>query len=292
MRIIRSVSVISAWRQRLQREGVGIGFVPTMGALHEGHRTLIRKARLSSDAVVVSIFVNPTQFGPHEDLGRYPRQLDQDAAMCRQEGIDVLFAPSADAMYPAGFQSILVVEGVSRRWEGARRPTHFGGVATVVMKLFNIVRPAAAFFGQKDYQQVAVVRRLATDFNSGTQIVCCPTVREPDGLAMSSRNVYLTPTQRLAAPILYQALQTGAAIVRAGSDDPARIRRAMLATLARQPSIEVDYIAVADPDTLEPVTRVRGRVVLLGAIRVGSVRLIDNVLIAARQRSSRLKPSQ
>lgn len=287
MRIIRSLSVMGGWSRTLLKEGVRIGFVPTMGALHEGHRALIRTARLSSDAVVVSIFVNPTQFGPHEDLARYPRQLRQDATLCRQEDIDVLFAPSAEAMYPIGFQSSVVVEGVSRRWEGEQRPTHFSGVAAVVMKLLNIICPDAAFFGQKDYQQVAVVRQLVTDFNSGTRIVCCPTVREADGLAMSSRNVYLTPNQRLAAPVLYQALQIGAAMIRAGCTDTSRLRRTMLTTLARQPSIQVEYMAVADPMTLEPLTRVRSRAVLLGAIRIGSIRLIDNILATIRKRGTR-----
>ena len=281
MRIIRSASAMGRWSQALLREGVRIGFVPTMGALHEGHRALIRTARLSSDALVVSVFVNPTQFGPHEDFLRYPRRVKQDAAMCREEGVDVFFAPPSAAMYPPDFQTSVTIGALSRRWEGAHRPAHFGGVATVVIKLLNIIRPQTAFFGQKDYQQVAVVRRLAADLNSGTIIVSCPTIREPDGLAMSSRNVYLTPAQRQAAPVLYQALETGATMIRGGTTDMARIRRAMLTTLARQPSIQVDYVAVCDPDTLEPLIRVKGRVVLLGAMRVGSVRLIDNLLVKA-----------
>ena len=281
MRIIRSASAMARWSQALLREGVRIGFVPTMGALHAGHRALIRTARLSSDALVVSVFVNPTQFGPHEDFSRYPRRVTQDAAMCREEGVDVFFAPSSAQMYPQNFQTSVAVDALSRRWEGAHRPTHFGGVATIVIKLLNMVRPRTAFFGQKDYQQVAVVRRLAADLNSGTVIVCCPTIREGDGLAMSSRNVYLTAAQREAAPVLYQALATGATMIRAGTTDMARIRRAMLTTLARQPSIHVEYVAVCDPDTLEPLTRVKGRVVLLGAMRLGSVRLIDNLIAKA-----------
>jgi pantoate--beta-alanine ligase len=287
MRIIRSASTMSAWSRALRREGVRIGFVPTMGALHQGHRALIRAARLSCDAVVVSVFVNPTQFGPHEDFSRYPRQLKQDAAMCREEGTDALFVPTRVAMYPPGFQTSVSVQAVSRPCEGAHRPTHFEGVATVVTKLLNIVGPHTAFFGQKDYQQLAVVRRLVADLNVGAAIIQCPTVREPDGLAMSSRNVYLTGSQRRAAPILYEALNTGKAAIREGIQDAARIRRAMLTKLAAEPLAQVEYVSVCDPDTLEPVTRVTSRVVLLGAIRVGSVRLIDNVLVRPNRKERR-----
>jgi len=282
MRIIRSVSVMKAYSNALLREGVRLGFVPTMGALHQGHRTLIRTARSACQAVVVSVFVNPTQFGPHEDFSRYPRQLKQDAMMCRKEGADVLFAPSPEAMYPPGFQTTVSVQGVSQRWEGAHRPTHFGGVATVVTKLLNIVRPHMAFFGQKDYQQVAVVRQLIADLNVGTAIVPCPTVREPDGLAISSRNVYLTIAQRRAAPILYQALRAGETAILKGSKDAGRIRRTMLMKLAEEPLVQVEYMSVCDPDSLTPLTRIKGRVVLLGAIRLGQVRLIDNLLVKAK----------
>ena len=289
MRIIRSISVMEAYSRTLHREGVHIGFVPTMGALHQGHRALIRAARLACDAVVVSIFVNPTQFGPHEDFLRYPRQLKQDAAMCREEGTDILFVPSHEAMYPPGFQTAVAVHAMSQRWEGMHRPTHFGGVATVVTKLFNITRPHTAFFGQKDYQQVAVVRRLVTDLNIGTAIVQCPTVRESDGLAMSSRNVYLTAAQRPAAPILYEALQAGGMAIHEGSRDATRIRRAMLMKLAEEPLVQIDYVSVCDPDSLDPATRVAGAVVLLGAIRLGTVRLIDNLLVKIRTKGRRTK---
>ena len=292
MRIIRSVSAMSAYSCALHREGVRIGFVPTMGALHEGHRALIRTARLRCDAVIVSIFVNPAQFGPHEDFLRYPRQLKQDAAMCREEDVDVLFAPSQEGMYRPGFQTGVAVHRVSQCWEGAHRPTHFGGVATVVTKLLNIVRPDTAFFGQKDYQQVVVVRQLAADLNVGTTIVPCPTVREPDGLAMSSRNVYLTSAQRRAAPILYEALQAGERAVRDGLTDASRIRRRMLMKLATEPMIQVDYVSVCDPDSMGSLTRITGTVVLLGAIRLGPVRLIDNLLVRKKnkQRFSRRYP--
>jgi pantoate--beta-alanine ligase len=283
MRIIRSVAAMSAYSRVLHREGVGIGFVPTMGALHEGHRALIRTARLRCDAIIVSLFVNPTQFGPQEDFSRYPRQFEQDAAMCREEDVDVLFAPSQTVMYRPGFQTGVAVHRVSQRWEGAHRPVHFGGVATVVAKLLNIIRPDIAFFGQKDYQQVVVVRQLAVDLNIGTTIVQCPTVREPDGLAMSSRNRYLTPTQRQAAPILYEALQAGARAIREGITGATRIRRRMLLKLAAEPLVQVEYVSVCDPDSLEPLRRITGRVVLLGAIRLGSVRLIDNLVVRKKK---------
>lgn len=250
-----------------------------MGALHQGHRALIRAARLRCDAVVVSIFVNPTQFGPHEDFSRYPRQLKRDAAMCREEGVDVLFAPAHAAMYPPGFQTTVVVHAVSRRWEGAHRPSHFGGVAVVVVKLLNIISPQDVFFGQKDYQQVAVVRRIVADLNVGTTVVRCPIVREPDGLAMSSRNVYLTAAQRRAAPVLHAALVAGEAAIRTGCRDGHLIRRAMLRKLAEEPSVTVEYVSACDPDSLEPLRRVSGPTVLLGAIRLGQVRLVDNLLV-------------
>lgn len=289
MRIIRSISGMNSYSGALLREGVRIGFVPTMGALHQGHRTLIRAARLACDAVVVSLFVNPTQFGPQEDFSRYPRQWRQDLAMCREEGADVLFAPSQDLMYPPGFQTTVSVREVSQRWEGARRPTHFEGVATIVTKLLTIVRPHIAFFGQKDYQQVVVVRRLVADLNMGTTILRCPTVRDGDGLALSSRNVYLTTAQRRAAPILYQALQAGATAILKGSKEPTRIRRIMLMKLAEEPLVEVDYMSVCDADSLEPLTRITGKVVLLGAIRLGPVRLIDNLLVKAKTNGRRGK---
>ncbi|MDQ6734427.1 MAG: pantoate--beta-alanine ligase [Nitrospirota bacterium] len=280
---------MNAYSRILHREGVRIGFVPTMGALHQGHRALIRTARLACDAVVASIFVNPTQFGPREDFLRYPRQLKQDAAMCREEGVDLLFVPSRDAMYPRGFQTAVAVHALSQRWEGAHRPTHFGGVATVVTKLLNIVHPHTTFFGQKDYQQVAVVRRLVADLNIGTAVMQCPTVREPDGLAMSSRNAYLTAAQRRAAPILYEALQAGETAIHEGSRDATRIRRAMLMKLAEEPLVHVEYMSVCDPDSLEPLTRMTGKVVLLGAIRLGLVRLIDNLLVKGRAKSRNRK---
>jgi len=279
MRTIRTVRQLIAWRSALQRERVTIALVPTMGALHDGHRTLIRAARLACDAVVVSIFVNPTQFGPGEDLDRYPRPFRRDAAMCRAEGVDVIFAPPREEMYHADHRTLVIVAGVSRRWEGEARPGHFEGVATVVTKLLSLVQPDQTFFGQKDYQQSVVVRRLASDLNLPGRIIVCPTVREPDGLALSSRNVYLTPEDRKAASILYQALKAGEAAVRRGTGDAHTIRRVMQGTLKRERRVRIDYLAVCDPESLEPVARIERRVALLGAIRLSGIRLIDNLLV-------------
>ena len=209
--------------------------------------------------------------------------------MCRDEGVDVVFVPSQEAMYPSSFQTGVTAQAVSQRWEGAHRPTHFGGVATVVTKLLNVVRPHIAFFGQKDYQQVVVVRRLVADLNVGTLIVSCPTVRDPDGLAMSSRNVYLTTAQRRAAPILYRALRAGETAILKGSRDAARVRHTVLMKLADEPLVQIDYVSVCDPDSLEPLTRIIGKVVLLGAIRLGPVRLIDNLLVKAKIKGRRAK---
>lgn len=282
MKIIRTAESMAAWSEGLRREGVVIGFVPTMGALHDGHRSLIRAARLRCDALVVSIFVNPTQFSPTEDLTLYPRPVARDLALCREEGVDVCFKPTAHTMYPEGFQTIVTVPALARRWEGEARPHHFAGVATVVTKLFGIVGPHIALFGQKDYQQAALVRRLAEDLNLGLAIEIYPTVRERDGLAMSSRNVYLHADERQIAPLLSQALQTGRQAIEDGIRDVAAIKRKMRQTIKQAPAIHLEYLEVCDPDSLEPLSIVAGRAVLLGAILVGSVRLIDNQVVNMR----------
>lgn len=288
MKIIRSPNAMTAWSEGLRREGVRIGLVPTMGALHEGHRALIRAARLRCDALVVSIFVNPTQFGPREDFTVYPRPIARDRALCRKEGVDVCFEPTAEAMYPNGFQTIVTLPSIARRWEGETRPHHFPGVATVVAKLFGIVRPQIALFGQKDFQQSALVRQLATDLNLGVKIVVRPTVREEDGLAMSSRNVYLSPEDRIRAATLYKSLQAGAKAIRNGVTDGKAIQEAMVQVIKSEPAMTIDYLGVCDPRTLEPLSAVTSRPVLLGAVRLASVRLIDNVLVAVpRRRISR-----
>jgi pantoate--beta-alanine ligase len=286
MKVIRSPRAMTAWSENFRRQGVTIGFVPTMGALHDGHRALIREARLRCDALVVSIFVNPTQFGQQEDLTKYPRALSQDRALCRKEGVDVCFEPTVQAMYPRGFQTAVTLPIIARRWEGEVRPHHFSGVATVVTKLFGIVRPQLALFGQKDFQQSALVQQLVKDLNLGVKIVVCPTVRETDGLAMSSRNVYLSQEERKRAVTLYKSLRTGAEAIRRGVTDGEAVRSVMAHVLKKEPTITIDYLAVCDPSTLEPLRVVTSRIVLLGAVRIGSVRLIDNLLVTPPRRHS------
>jgi len=280
MKIIRSPQAMTRWSDGLRRKGLTIGFVPTMAALHDGHRALIRAARSHCDALVVSIFVNPIQFSPAEDLTKYPRPITRDRALCRAEGVDVCFEPAARSMYPDDFQTVVSVPELARRWEGEIRPHHFAGVATVVTKLFGMVRPHGSWFGQKDFQQAALVRQLAQDLNLGVRIVVRPTVREPDGLAKSSRNVYLSQEERGIAPVLYAGLRSGAAAIRNGLRDGKRIRGLMASIVRRERAVTVDYLAVCDPVSLDPLAAVTGRTLLLGAIRLGGVRLIDNLVVA------------
>ncbi len=282
MRRIRTVNAMRTWSRRLQREGVTIGLVPTMGALHEGHRSLIRAARLACDAVAVSLFVNPLQFGPLEDFDRYPRSLAQDLRLCQAAGVDAVFLPRAQEMYPPDFETAVSVQRLTRRYEGLSRPGHFGGVTTVVTKLLNIVRPDKAFFGQKDYQQAVVVERLVKDLNLDTEIVMRPTVREPDGLAFSSRNQHLSPEERKAATVLHRALSDGRELIRAGERSVKKVEAAMTRLIWAEPLARLDYLAVADPITLDEVRSVRGRVVLLLAAWIGETRLIDNLTVTAR----------
>jgi pantoate--beta-alanine ligase len=286
MKVIRSLTAMVAWSERLVREGVRIGLVPTMGALHEGHRALIREARLRCDELVVSIFVNPAQFGPQEDLAKYPRPISQDRALCRKEGVDICFEPTVEAMYPSGFQTMVTLPAIARWWEGEVRPHHFSGVATVVTKLFGIVHPQISLFGQKDFQQSTLVRQLVKDLNLGVEIIVCPTVREADGLAMSSRNVYLSPDERKRAVTLYKSLLAGAEVIQRGVTNGATIQEAMVQVIKDEPAMTIDYLAVCDPHRLEPLSAVTSRVVLLGAVRIGSVRLIDNLLVIPPRRSS------
>ena len=287
MKIIRTARSMAAWSERLRREGVTIGFVPTMGALHDGHRFLIRAARLRCDALVVSIFVNPAQFSQAEDLSMYPRPIARDRALCREEGVDVCFEPTVLDMYPESFQTTVTVPGLGRRWEGEARPHHFAGVATVVTKLFGIVRPHLAIFGQKDYQQAALIRQLVNDLNLGVTILARPTVRDRDGLAMSSRNVYLSAEERRIAPLLSRALRAGRQVIVGGVRDVAAVERIMRQTIEQAPTVHAEYLAVCDPDNLEPLSAVAARTVLLGAVRIGSIRLIDNLLVKIPGRKSR-----
>ncbi len=252
-----------------------------MGALHEGHLSLIRQARKQCSTVVVSIFVNPLQFGPTEDLSLYPRPITSDQQLCRRAGVGIIFWPSSGEFYAKNFQTSVKVGLLSQRWEGEARPNHFEGVATVVTKLLSLVRPARAYFGQKDYQQLLVIQQLVQDLNVDTKIVRCPTIRESDGLALSSRNQYLSAHQRRQAVSLSAALRFGVQAIQSGIKQVRIIEKEMVKTLAKIKGIEVEYLTVCDAQTLEPCILAKGYMVLLGAIRVGAVRLIDNMLVKA-----------
>jgi pantoate--beta-alanine ligase len=276
MRVVHTIAEARAVRRALPGTW---GFVPTMGYLHEGHLSLVRRARAENDRVAVSIFVNPTQFGPHEDYARYPRDLERDLRLLEPLGVDLVFVPSVEEMYPPGFQTWVIVEEVSRPLEGASRPGHFRGVATVVAKLFNILQPDRAYFGQKDAQQTVVIRRMVQDLNIPVEIVICPTVREPDGLAMSSRNTYLNPEERRAATVLFQALQAAKARYEAGERDAERLREAMREVIRAEPLARIDYVSVAHPETLQELERVEGPALLSLAVYIGTTRLIDNLML-------------
>jgi pantoate--beta-alanine ligase len=277
MQIIRETNAMRHYVEEKRRAGRSIGLVPTMGALHEGHLSLVRRSRADNDVAVMTLFVNPMQFDRKDDLARYPRNLDRDADLAKVAGADVIFQPAAEEMYPKGYATYVTVEGLTDRWEGATRPGHFRGVATVCTKLFAVCRPHRAYFGQKDYQQSLVIRRLVADLDLGLEIVVLPTVREADGLALSSRNSLLGPEERRQALVLSQALAGAQAAVKAGARDAERLRGEIEARIRRVPLAAADYVAICDPDTLEPLTRISGRAVALVAVRFGAVRLIDNV---------------
>ena len=279
MKIVTTIFEMRSLIGSLRREGKSIGFVPTMGFLHEGHLSLMRTARQVNDIVVASIFVNPAQFGPQEDLARYPRDAEGDRRKCGSVGVDVLFMPTVAEMYPQQPAVFVTVEGLSDILEGAVRPGHFRGVATVVAKLFNIVQPNRAYFGQKDYQQCAVIKRMVRDLDLDVEISVLPTMREADGLAMSSRNSYLDAEQRTKAAGLYRALQAGQELVRSGAREPEKVKQKMRAVIAQEKGVEIDYVEAADPDDLSPLETIKDRIVLLVAVRIGSTRLIDNLLI-------------
>jgi pantoate--beta-alanine ligase len=262
-----------------RRRGLSVGLVPTMGALHEGHASLIRAARRDTSFVVVSIFVNPTQFGPKEDLSRYPRPLEHDLDLCGREGADLMFHPPPETIYPPGFSTFVEVTGLQDVMEGAQRPGHFRGVATVVLKLFNIVQPDVAFFGQKDGQQARIIRQMVADLNVPVEVRICPTVRDTDGLALSSRNAYLDAEQRRNAAVLFAALELGRALIEEGERDPCRVRDAIKVRIATTPGAALDYADVAAADSLRPLDRLRGRIMLAVAVRFGGTRLIDNVVL-------------
>jgi pantoate--beta-alanine ligase len=282
MKIIRTVKGMQGQADRWRRQGKRIGLVPTMGCLHAGHLSLVAAAHRSCDVVVVSIFVNPTQFGPGEDFARYPRNVAHDRGLLQKQGYcDAIFLPTVGQLYPAGYSTFVEETRLSEGLCGRFRPGHFRGVATVVEKLFNCVKPHLAVFGHKDYQQAQVVKRLVRDLNQDVHIQCAPTVREEDGLAMSSRNTYLSPLQRTVALSLNRTLRQGRQLIRQGGHDARRVRTALKASLRKQPGLRLDYLEVVDADTLQVPKRITGTTVIAVAARVGTTRLIDNIIIKA-----------
>jgi pantoate--beta-alanine ligase len=273
MRVIETSAQLKAARSEWRRP---VGFVPTMGYLHQGHVSLIARARAECSTVVVSIFVNPTQFGPTEDLAAYPRDLPRDLQLCEETGVDVVFVPAFPEMYPPGHRTYVEVEGLQERWEGAARPGHFRGVATVVALLFRIIRPDRAYFGEKDYQQLQIVRRLSRDLHLDVEVLGCPTIREPDGLACSSRNVYLTGEDRKRAAVLFRALQAAQERLAQGERDAAALGKTMGRLIAETAGTELDYAVVVDSDTLEPLHSVDREARALVAASIAGVHLIDN----------------
>ena len=281
------ISTIAEFQHARGQVKGAVGLVPTMGYLHQGHLELVRRARAENDTLAVSIFVNPSQFGPHEDFESYPRDMDRDLSLLKEAGTDVVFAPSADEIYPAGFDTWVNVEGVTRRLEGESRPTHFRGVSTVVAKLFNIVRPDRAYFGQKDGQQVAVIQRMVHDLNMDVDIVVVPTVREPDGLALSSRNQYLTPEQRLAAGVIYRALQQAESLWAGREKNAEILRKAVRGILALEPLVAgIDYVSVADISSLEELDTIWEGAMVSVAARIGLSSQTPGARQAHRQRTA------
>lgn len=275
MEVLSTPREMREWRRGLR---AAVGLVPTMGYLHEGHLSLVHASKAANDATVVSIFVNPAQFGPNEDFERYPRDEERDLALLREAGVDAVYLPGVGDIYPAGFQTYVSVEEVSRRLEGERRPGHFRGVATVVLKLFNAVEPDRAYFGRKDAQQLRVLRRMTRDLDLAVEVVPCPIVREHDGLAMSSRNVYLSPAERAAAAVIHAALMEARTRWNAGERDAEVLRTAVSSRIAGEPLARVDYVSVADDETLDEVEgQVGGRALLSTVVCFGPTRLLDNM---------------
>jgi pantoate--beta-alanine ligase len=281
MKVINQVTELKAVVQQQRRAGKTVGLVPTMGYLHEGHLTLMRQAKAEQDVVIASIFVNPLQFGPNEDYAVYPRDAERDSALAAGAGVDILFMPTVEEMYPQGYQNMLTtvdVDKVTRKLCGASRPGHFRGVATVVTKLFNIVTPDVAYFGQKDAQQVVVIRRMVEDLNMNVHITAVPIVREASGLALSSRNAFLSPAERQAALVLSQSLRLAESLLRAGQSDAHSIVAAMRSLIEQEPLADIDYVSVIDVNTLEAVTAVAKTALIAVAVKIGKTRLIDNML--------------
>ena len=276
MKVFKTINEIKQLRLKLAEP---VGFVPTMGYLHEGHLALVRHARAENSSVLVSIFANPTQFGPQEDFDKYPRNPKRDLAMLEKEGVDIVFMPSVAEMYPPQFDSWVEVGKVTERLEGATRPGHFRGVTTVVAKLLNIVQPDKAYFGQKDAQQLVVIKKMVADLDMNVEIIAVPTVREPDGLAMSSRNIYLNAEERKAALVLYQALTLAQKLWSQGERDAQAIHQQMTAIIQKQPLAEIDYISIADAETLDELDTVKTPALVSLAVKIGRTRLIDNVVV-------------
>ncbi len=279
MKIVSDIREMQQLAGHYRQQGKTIGFVPTMGYLHEGHLSLMRRARPQCDILVVSIFVNPTQFGPNEDFERYPRDFERDERLCREVGVDVVFYPTADAMYPRPYLTYVNVEKLSETMCGASRPRHFRGVTTVVTKLFNIVQPHIAVFGQKDYQQSLIIRQMVRDLNFDVEIDVAPIVREADGLAMSSRNKYLSPEERQQALVLYRSLTRAEELIREGERNVDTLLQAMKTVISEAPDARIDYIAIVDAETLEPLSTVRHNTVIALAVYIGTTRLIDNTWV-------------
>jgi pantoate--beta-alanine ligase len=283
LKIITTIDEMRTASRAARGAGKRLGFVPTMGALHEGHLSLVRAAKAACDVVAASIFVNPTQFGPTEDLAKYPRSFERDRELLEREGVEYLFAPSVEEMYPAGAMTWVTVEELSDKLDGRSRPGHFRGVTTVVAKLFHIVEPDVAFFGQKDAAQVAIIRRMVRDLQLPVELAVGPIVREPDGLALSSRNAYLDPQQRKQALVLHRSLMRVQALVDAGERNVAKLAATAQQELARESSVRVDYLEIVDADTLDPVEDISGGALVAVAVQVGSTRLIDNLRIEKKR---------
>jgi pantoate--beta-alanine ligase len=279
MKIVKSIQQMQKISGQLGADGKVIALVPTMGALHEGHLSLVRRAKKLADITVVSIYVNPAQFGPGEDLGKYPRTLSEDKRKLRYLGVDYIFLPSNEIIYPEGYETYINLERISKKLEGQFRPVHFRGVATVVAKLFNIVRPDMAVFGQKDFQQSVIIKKLVCDLNLPVKIVVSQTVREKSGLAMSSRNKYFSPEQKERATVLYNSLRLARRMISEGECDSAKIRQAMRKLINRTPGTRIDYIAITDNSNLDSLRKVRGKFTISVAVWLDEVRLIDNISI-------------
>jgi pantoate--beta-alanine ligase len=280
MENIRIPRIMKETSKRHLHNGKTIGFVPTMGALHEGHLSLIKRAKSENDIVVASIFINPTQFAPNEDFEKYPRDMEGDMEKLKREGVDILFMPDTKSMYSDGFSTYVTVKDLSDKLCGAFRPGHFTGVATVVCKLFNIVKPVAAYFGQKDFQQAAIIKRMVENLNMDVDLIICPTLREPDGLAMSSRNVYLSHEERRAAAVIYKTLLSASKMTKSGESNPVDVRKQMHDMLKAEPLIsEIQYAGVYDTNTLDELNEFKRQNLLAVAVKIGSTRLIDNMIV-------------